>query len=512
MPDERDQVLIQAYARDRCERSFNVLVRRHLDFVYSTALRILRDSTLAEDVVQVTFCALAKNAAMLQQRASVTGWLHETTRHAAIDAVRREERRKRREREAADMSSITEREHDTSAELWSRLAPHVDEGLSQLKTSDRDVILWRYFERNTADEIGGRLDLTAEAAQKRVARALERLRAILRRKGLVASSASMAAALSAQTIQSAPAGLALTSLQAVATASASAGAAMAANSTAQIIVMSMNAKIGIAILLLAGAATPVLLQQQRISRLDAEITSLRQHVDAAAQLRPEIDRLNAEARELQAQRAKERAELARLRAEVSNLRAQEQKPAAAPKTASSTASQRKTNETDPNDGLVRAEEIKNVGFHVPTATMQTLEWAKRNGDTNVVFNALAWGDENSRAGIQAIFAAAPEAVRARYGSADAYVLSLFNHSGPQGDRHTLVSYRIVEERIQGDEATLQIETHWADGSSHTSPQRYVRLDNEWRQALDFTPPEQGKIGTSLETEAQSIQRAPPGGN
>ena len=65
MADETDQTLIQAYARGRCEKSFGDLVRRHVDFVYSTALRIVRDSALAEDVTQVAFCALARNAATL---------------------------------------------------------------------------------------------------------------------------------------------------------------------------------------------------------------------------------------------------------------------------------------------------------------------------------------------------------------------------------------------------------------------------------------------------------------
>jgi len=63
-----------------------------------------------------------------------------------------------------------------------------------------------------------------------------------------------------------------------------------------------------------------------------------------------------------------------------------------------------------------------------------------NGDTNVIANAPAWADENSRAGVAAIFAAAPELVRAKYGSADQYVLSLFNHSGRADDHHTLLSF------------------------------------------------------------------------
>src|SRR5215831_16680293 len=99
MPDDRDQSLIRAYARNRCESSFSELVHRHIDLVHSTALRILRDTSLAEDVTQRVFLALAQHSVKMQERLSLTGWLHETTRNVSINAVRSEERRRRREQE-----------------------------------------------------------------------------------------------------------------------------------------------------------------------------------------------------------------------------------------------------------------------------------------------------------------------------------------------------------------------------------------------------------------------------
>src|SRR5262249_4972031 len=144
---------------------------------------------------------------------------------------------------------------------------------------------------------------------------------------------------------------------------------------------------------------------------------------------------------------------------------------------------------------------RNMGFQVPSATVQTLEWAKINGDTNVIANGLAWADDKTRAEVEALFAAAPELVRARYGSADPYVLSLFHHSGPMDDRHTLLSYRILEERVVGDdEAIIQLEYHYADGSTPTGPRRYLRIGNEWRQAMDFDAPSQGKMSAGLQAE------------
>ena len=76
-------------------------VRRHIDFVYSTALRILRDSSMAEDVTQRVFVALGRNASKLQDRATLIGWLHDTARNFAVTTIRSEEWRRRREQEAA---------------------------------------------------------------------------------------------------------------------------------------------------------------------------------------------------------------------------------------------------------------------------------------------------------------------------------------------------------------------------------------------------------------------------
>jgi RNA polymerase sigma factor (sigma-70 family) len=119
---------------------------------------------LAEDVTQRVFLALAKHSVNLQERSSLAGWLHETARNLAINTVRGEERRRQREQEAAAMSNLESNESDA---VWKQIEPHLDEAIAQLNSVEREVILWRYFERRTAEQIGGRLGLTPEAAQKR---------------------------------------------------------------------------------------------------------------------------------------------------------------------------------------------------------------------------------------------------------------------------------------------------------------------------------------------------------
>ena len=152
--------------------------------------------------------------------------------------------------------------------------------------------------------------------------------------------------------------------------------------------------------------------------------------------------------------------------------------------------------------------MRNVGFADPASTYQTLQWAKMKGDTNVIFDAVAWGDQRSRAEVEAVFAAAPEAVRAKYGSADEFMLHLFDRSKPHDDRDILVSSRILEQDVSGEETTLQVEYNWADGSTTTGPMRFVRMGNDWRQALNFEPLALGKMSSGLQTERAALGNQP----
>src|SRR4051812_2697850 len=89
MPDDAE--LLCRYARDRAEDAFAELVRRHLDGVYSAALRrVGGDTHLAEDVAQQVFTAAARRAAWLARHPALTGWLYATTRNVAANVVRSE--------------------------------------------------------------------------------------------------------------------------------------------------------------------------------------------------------------------------------------------------------------------------------------------------------------------------------------------------------------------------------------------------------------------------------------
>src|SRR5579872_6092873 len=101
-----DMELLRRYAVDRSEAAFETLVSRHINLVYSSALRQVRDPQLAEEITQAVFIILARKASSLSPKTILPGWLYRTTRYSAANVLRSESSRKRREQEE-QMQSAT---------------------------------------------------------------------------------------------------------------------------------------------------------------------------------------------------------------------------------------------------------------------------------------------------------------------------------------------------------------------------------------------------------------------
>jgi RNA polymerase sigma factor (sigma-70 family) len=162
-----DGQLLGRYAEAGSESAFSEIVSRHIDLVYSTALRqVGGDAHLAQDVAQTVFADLARKARTVSYEGVLTGWLYQATRYAASKVVRTERRRSTREQEAVAMQEVT------SDESWEQLRPVLDEAMGSLGAKDRDAVLLRYFERKELRAVGDALGTSEEAARKRVARDL----------------------------------------------------------------------------------------------------------------------------------------------------------------------------------------------------------------------------------------------------------------------------------------------------------------------------------------------------
>lgn len=319
-----DWVLLQDYARKRSEESFQVLVDRHLNLVFSAAFRQLRSRHLAEEVAQSVFVQLAEWAPRLSEKTVLSAWLYEVTRRKAIDVIRAEQRRKARELIATETSMTNSPDSD-----WSQLEPALDEAMAGLNASDRTAIILRFFENKSLREVGAALGASEDTAQKRVSRALERLRRILEERGFALGGTSLAAALSANAVQAAPAGLALS----VGSAAVGAAAHTSAVALTQTIFMTTTQKALAGSILLCALGTGIF-EATRVAHLKSEsnalareqsllineLQGLRQDYKQALQSLAALERDNLR---LQSNTA----ELAKLRGEVTRWRAGSQQPA-----------------------------------------------------------------------------------------------------------------------------------------------------------------------------------------
>src|SRR6266566_248896 len=197
-----DAQLLRRYAEAGSESAFSEIVSRHIDLVYSAALRqVGGDAHLAQDVAQTVFADLARKARTVSRHGVLTGWLYQATRFAASKAVRTERRRATREKEAVAMQELS------SEANWDDLSPLLDEAMGRLGAKDRDAVLLRYFERKELRAVGDVLGTSEEAARKRVGRALERLRRYLTGRGVSFSAPALAATLTGSAVLASPAAL-----------------------------------------------------------------------------------------------------------------------------------------------------------------------------------------------------------------------------------------------------------------------------------------------------------------
>jgi RNA polymerase sigma factor (sigma-70 family) len=260
-----DSALLRQFLATRDQRAFAELARRHVDLVYSAARRQVRnDSATAQDITQQVFVLLAEKAGTIRDGEAVAGWLLVTTRYVALNWLRTEGRRRRHEREAAVMHE-QQRAGDTPA--WETVGPMLDEVVAKLKREDRDALALRYFQGRSVADVAVALGVSQEAAQKRLSRAIDRLREMFARRGVTTSADALSSVLMANALIVAPAALGTSVAGAALSGAAAATGATSSAAKGAVTIMAIAktkvAAASVAAVLLVGVTGTIAYQQIR---------------------------------------------------------------------------------------------------------------------------------------------------------------------------------------------------------------------------------------------------------
>ncbi len=254
----QDWQLLQEFIKHDSQAAFGQLVERHLNFVYSICLRELQDSALAEDATQVVFLLLSQKAHRLRQGTVLTGWLFQTARFVAKNARKQDIRwRNRTQKGAEEMMHEVNMRPSAEAEVWTEIQPLLHDALGNLNAADRDAVLLRCFEGRSLKETGEALNISEEAARKRVTRALDKLRRYFARHGVTMSVAALLALLGENAVQASPLAASGVTSAVFALKAGVAGAAGTASLSAHSLSLAANVKRAGLLLKIKTAATVV---------------------------------------------------------------------------------------------------------------------------------------------------------------------------------------------------------------------------------------------------------------
>lgn len=461
--------LLRQYAESRNETAFAQIVALHFNGVYSAALRrVGGDAHLAKDVAQEVFVALARNASRVSSHPVLSAWLYTTTRNIAALMVRRERRRKTREEGSAEMHDNPSQEKAEGD--WDRIGPALDRLIDNLGERDRRAVLLRFIERQSFAEIGIALSLSENAARMRVDRALDKLRAMLRRRGILSTSSALAAVLAEQAVIAAPAGLAS---EATAAALAGAFGSRAAGYLASHLVTIMNANKAIAgaAAILAAAAgvgiaewhtnarmTILERENQRLERLLAGATGREIVLKARTMGHPSAVRLAGLGEHVREEMLE-------------------------------TASTGKA-------AVPRPAGYHNAGQADPHAAIETFAWASDRGDTATLAKAIVFGG-NGRQRAEAVLAALPRDVQSQFSSPEElYALFIADDALTSPPPPEAVLESLSEQFVGPDRAILTLP-----GTSHH--QEFQNTPEGWKYVF----PEM-----AVEEFAQTILDGPQAAN
>ena len=255
-----DRDLLRAFLADRSEPAFATLVSRHGPMVLGVCRRVLGNPHDADDAFQATFLVLARKANAVGRPDRLPGWLHTIAVRTATEVRRMRDRRRRletasRERQRPEGPPVADA--PGSSEEQSELAALLDEELANLPEHYRTPVVLCELQGLSRKEAAQRLSLPEGTLSSRLAKARKLLADRLTRRGVTASTAAIAATLSAEAAAPVPAVLALGAARAALTSAATAAAAHAADGVVKALFVTklkgLTLAVGVAVACAGGA-------------------------------------------------------------------------------------------------------------------------------------------------------------------------------------------------------------------------------------------------------------------
>jgi hypothetical protein len=392
--------------------------------------------------------------------------LHRTAQNIAAQTVRTIERRRAREQEATAMNELYATEPDG---VWEHIAPHLDAAIGELSEVDRDALLLRYFERKSAQEMAQVLGVSDEAAQKRVNRAVERLREFFAKRGVTVGASGLVVVISANAVQAAPAGLAGT-LSATAVLAGTTFTTTATATTPKAIAMTTLQKTLVTAALAAAVGTGIY-EARKASTFRKQVSALEQQQTALTEQltrdREEATRQLVAARDENERLNRNTTELLRLRGEVSLLRR-----------ANLDLSAARTNspaKAETSDAIYAA-----IGAATPAAGLHRLMTASKVSDTNGGPNFLGWrrGEDVPQ-----------ETADQMHHALIRNTIYAFSNTA---------TIRIVSQQMENNDLVrARVEAVEQNGKVRLAELRLVREADEWKPAININRSRSGSYGASL---------------
>ncbi len=193
---ESEAVLLKRFAENGDSAAFSRIVQMHAGLVYGACLRVLDDRERAADAVQETFFQLVKHAG--EVTGSVPAWLHRVATRKAIDVVRRDSARRRREAKYAVKRMA-------QTEKWEDISLFVDEAMDELDEETKDVLVRHFFEGKGMSQVGEEVGVSQATVSRRVEAGVAMLRDKLHKRGIIVAAAVLGGLLGQNAAQAAPA-------------------------------------------------------------------------------------------------------------------------------------------------------------------------------------------------------------------------------------------------------------------------------------------------------------------